>query len=215
MNDKELFDKWSKNYNENVKASESDGKYPFAAYEEILNKMVEISESTQGNRVLELGIGTGKLSKKLYDLGYKITGVDFSEEMLEKAEKLIPNGNFINWDFQEEFPKEIRESEFDIVLFSYSIHHLSYNKQYELIKSLFEIMTYNGRIIIGDVMAENKEELENLKDIEKDLWDSDVFYPIFSEIKSEFKDRFTSYYPLSYCSGVIVVRKMKNLMCTF
>lgn len=215
MNDKKLFDKWSNDYDKEVKLSEAEDKYPFAAYEKILNKMVEISESTQGNRVLELGIGTGKLSKKLYDLGYEITGVDFSEEMLNKAKKLIPNGKFINWNFKDKLPKEILDSEYDIVLFSYSIHHLDYDSQYELIKSLFEVMTYNGRIIIGDVMAKNKDELDKLSELEKELWDDNEFYPVFSEIRSEFKDRFTSYYPLSYCSGVIVIRKMKNLMCTF
>jgi ubiquinone/menaquinone biosynthesis C-methylase UbiE len=34
---------------------------------------------------LDIGFGTGVLTKKLYDAGYEIYGVDFSDKMLEIA----------------------------------------------------------------------------------------------------------------------------------
>ncbi len=50
----------------------------------------EVEELLEGRRkILEIGIGTGLLAKPLVEMGYLVTGVDFSRGMLEKAEKRL------------------------------------------------------------------------------------------------------------------------------
>lgn len=43
------------------------------------------SHVPSNKHVLELGVGTGLLAQKMTDLGYDVTGVDFSEEMIDIA----------------------------------------------------------------------------------------------------------------------------------
>ena len=60
------FDKWSDNYDEDVK---DEKRYPFAVYDDIIE---EIINQTEGEKILDLGVGTGNVSKILYDKGYKL-----------------------------------------------------------------------------------------------------------------------------------------------
>jgi SAM-dependent methyltransferase len=45
-----------------------------------------------GGQILEVGVGTGLLAKKLIDLGYAVTGVDHTRAMLDKARALLGAG---------------------------------------------------------------------------------------------------------------------------
>lgn len=45
--------------------------------------------------ILELACGTGVVAKELMTKGYRVTGLDISEEMLQKAKKNLPKGTLI------------------------------------------------------------------------------------------------------------------------
>ena len=83
------FDKWSETYDEDIKDEKT---YPFAGYSDIVE---EIINQAEGEKILDLGVGTGNISKILYDKGYKITGLDFSTEMINKAKEKMPDVEFI------------------------------------------------------------------------------------------------------------------------
>lgn len=51
-----------------------------------------------GSRILDLGCGTGHLSVRLSERGYKITGLDISEDMLAFARRKLPEAEFIRAD---------------------------------------------------------------------------------------------------------------------
>jgi len=46
---------------------------------------------TSGSQVLEVGCGTGRLMREVFDKGYKVDGVDASGPMLEEA----PEGKYL------------------------------------------------------------------------------------------------------------------------
>jgi ubiquinone/menaquinone biosynthesis C-methylase UbiE len=72
-----------------------------------------------GLTVLDAGCGTGYLSKKLYDQGARVTGIDFSERMIEIAQALHPD-----MDFRVDSCSELRrldEEHFDLVIANYVI----------------------------------------------------------------------------------------------
>jgi len=46
-------------------------------------------------RVLEVGCGTGNLTKHLNDMGFKVVGVDNSEDMVRVARRKLPDVEFL------------------------------------------------------------------------------------------------------------------------
>jgi SAM-dependent methyltransferase len=70
-----------------------------------------------GRTVLDAGCGTGYLSKKLHDRGARVTGIDFSERMIEIARAHNPD-----IDFRVDSCAELRtldDEHFDLVFANY------------------------------------------------------------------------------------------------
>src|SRR5579864_5226151 len=53
-----------------------------------------ISEHATGTRALDFGCGTGRSTRFLHKLGFDVTGVDISEDMLRIARALEPAGDY-------------------------------------------------------------------------------------------------------------------------
>src|SRR5438093_2026909 len=71
----------------------------------------------KGRTVLDAGCGTGYLSKKLCDQGAHVTGIDFSERMIEIARAHHPD-----IDFRVDSCAELRtltDASFDLVIANY------------------------------------------------------------------------------------------------
>jgi SAM-dependent methyltransferase len=103
-----------------------------------------------GNPILDLGCGTGRITIPLGLKGYNITGLDFSETMLEeakfKAELQNLNINFIRGDFRN----FSIDSKFELILMTFnSICHLyDFNSIVSCFKSVINHLTPSGRFII-------------------------------------------------------------------
>ena len=68
--------------------------------EHIFPVLKDIASETlpDGARVLDLCCGTGQLARVLAEEGYRVTGIDGSDEMLRHAKINTPNAEFINGD---------------------------------------------------------------------------------------------------------------------
>lgn len=205
---KKLFNEWAYTYNDSILRSEQDQTYPFYGYGLIQRYIHDIIHPDESANILEMGIGTGMMTKSLYNQNRSITGVDFSEEMIKKAKEIMPNNQYINSDFFQAVPL-LSGRQFDYILFSYSIHHLKPTKQKELLQSLSNYLTNDGVIIIGDVMTENKHEMMTLMNNYKESWDEDEYYPIFEEFTSSYlKNNYVlEYKKMTFCSGIITLTK--------
>ena len=52
-----------------------------------------IGNAINDKKIMEIGCGTGEISKRLADCGYEVCGIDISEEMLKIAGTKYPNLN--------------------------------------------------------------------------------------------------------------------------
>jgi len=190
---KDLFDRWAKGYNKSVLKSEKEGSYPFAGYSEVKYSIINIISNQHKAKVLEMGVGTGEITKSLYDLGYEITGVDLSSKRIEIAKSKMKNATFILADFSSAL-NEI-SNKFDFIVFSYSIHHLSYNDQIELLINLNNYLNEDGVIIIGDVSRFTIEDMNQLQSKYAAIWDDEEYYPIFKKYQLS---RLIDIYKLRY-----------------
>ena len=70
-----------------------------AWWQEGVNKWV--SFLNHGDRVLDIGCGSGTKALYLIQKGLRVVGVDFSEKMIELAKKKVPDGEFLALDLKD------------------------------------------------------------------------------------------------------------------
>ncbi len=74
---------------------------PYDKWGKYIIKLLRENGITEGN-VVELGCGTGKITRRLRNVGFNMTGIDISEEMLEIATQGDTQGiTYVNMDMRD------------------------------------------------------------------------------------------------------------------
>ena len=208
MLDDKGFDLWADGYDKSVQLSEEDNEYPFAGYKDVLGTIYNIVHRKEKAKILDIGFGTGVLTKKLYDDGYEIYGIDFSQRMIAIAKEKMPLAKLFQYDFFKGLPKELENIQFDYIINTYAMHHLEDEDKIKLINKLEEYISRDGRIIIGDVAFQTRELLEQCKAKYENYWDDEEIYFVFNELKEFFPKEDISFTTISHCAGIIQLRKL-------
>lgn len=108
----------------------------------------------QGSRILDLGCGSGEKSKYLTDKGYKVTGIDFSENLIAIAKRensaaelesnLQPNFEIFDIYELEKYPKT-----FDAVFAQASLLHIPKNIIREVLEKIKDKINPGGLLYIA------------------------------------------------------------------
>lgn len=97
--------------------------------------------------VLDLGCGAGvPVTKFLVDSGFSVTGVDFSESMLNLATKNVPEATFMKKNMME---LDFTDNSFDGLTACYSIIHVPREKHVTLFQTFHRILKPNGVLLIS------------------------------------------------------------------
>lgn len=202
MLDNKGFDLWADDYDKSVNLSEQDNDYPFAGYRDVLNTIYNQIRVKNEAKILDIGFGTGVLTKRLYDDGYEIWGIDFSEKMIEISREKMPEAKLIQYDFSKGIPDELVDENFDFIISTYALHHLNETEKVKFLTKLLDLLNNKGMILIGDIAFETRKMHDKCKsDCGEDNWDDEEFYLVFDEIEKSFKEvEFTQ---ISHCAGVL------------
>ena len=139
MNNQEAYNVWSQNY-DTVENKTRD--IEASAFREILSKI-------NFTNVLEIGCGTGKNTEWLVTKAQSIIGIDFSDEMLNKAKSKIKSFNveFQFADIRKEW--NFKENSFDLVTCSLVLEHIqNINFIFEQAK---KVLIKGGIFFIGEL----------------------------------------------------------------
>lgn len=205
MRDEKGFDLWSGEYNESVR--ESLHAYPFDGYNDVLDTIYRTVPVKKRNRILDVGIGTGMLTRRFYQDGAEIYGIDFSEKMLEQARESMPGAVFVKWDFRLGLPPEFKGKMFNAIVSTYALHHLNDNAKVGLIAELKQLLAPGGMLLIGDVAFENAEKREKCREENADAWDNDEFYLTADTLLRQLKEKDipAQYRQISSCAGMLKI----------
>lgn len=204
MDDK-AFDLWAASYEKNVIQSDQKGEYPFAGYQQLMSSLMDLVQRQGGSRLLDLGLGTGLLAKQLYDLGYAITGIDFSEKMLTLAREKMPQARLVQHDLSLGLPSILTEASFDIILSTYALHHLKDQDKANLIRNLVPLLSPGGVIMIGDIAFPSWKDLEACRAGTSE-WDDEEYYWVMEEMGPLLSDHQVSFQVISHCAGILLIR---------
>jgi putative AdoMet-dependent methyltransferase len=150
----ELFETWANSYDESVGGQDEQYREVFAGYEVILNTVVNKS----GNVVLEFGVGTGNLTKKLLDAGKTVYGIEPSAPMREKAfEKLGEHVSIQDGDFLQ-FP--VPQEPIDTIVSTYAFHHLTDEEKAQAIANYGKLLHKGGKIVFADTAFADEEAFQ-------------------------------------------------------
>lgn len=205
MLDNKGFDLWSDGYDKSVGMSDEDSTYPFAGYKQILNEIYKRVLTDKCDTVLDIGFGTGTLTSQLYRQGCHIWGQDFSEKMLELAKAKMPGAEIYQGDFSQGLVPELKRNQYDAVIATYSLHHLTDGQKIEFIKGILPLLRDGGWLFIGDVAFETRADLERQRAAIGEEWDDEEFYFIADELARSFpKMEFEKF---SFCAGLFSLKK--------
>lgn len=149
-----------------------------------------LDEEVKGRKILDVGAGTGKVTKYLSEKGMDLTSIDLNERLIKKASEKgikILNENMLNID---------KFSKFDTIInIGNALPHLNDKKEiYEFLEKSYKQLNISGKIIIQIInfvkFIKNKNEnnfLGNLPLIENENVKFERAYYINEENNIIFK----------------------------
>jgi ubiquinone/menaquinone biosynthesis C-methylase UbiE len=93
-------------------------------YHRLLNKpaLLSLMPTLKGLNVLDAGCGTGWFTEYFANQGATITGLDISEQMVERTKTRVPSATVVRANLAE--PLKLEQDSFDLVLSSLALHYL-------------------------------------------------------------------------------------------
>ncbi|MGM9987811.1 MAG: class I SAM-dependent DNA methyltransferase [Bacillaceae bacterium] len=153
----ELFNQWAPAYDDFVLGKDEQYKEVFENYGNILE---EVANRSYGH-VLEFGVGTGNLTKKLIQHGVSVTGIEPAKEMRKIAtEKIGEKIRLQDGDFFH-FPTD---QQIDCIVSTYAFHHLTDMEKEEAVSMYTQLLPPRGKIIFADTMFETVDYYLQLKE---------------------------------------------------
>ena len=189
------------------RTSEDYAKYRDIYPQEFYQKIIDRGLCSEGQKVLDLGTGTGVLPRNMYRYGAKWTGTDISPEQIEQAKRLAEAGNmaidFLTVPAEDlDFPKE----SFDVITacqcFWYFDHVRVMPKLAEMLKPGGKLLVlYMAWLPYEDRIAGASEDLvlkyspswSGAGETRHPIWIPDVAYDYFEMEDHEEYDLMVSF----------------------
>lgn len=197
------FNDWAGRYDETIhRMKHQDGIYQ--SYDKLLDTVAKNCPTNQKTPpcLLDIGIGTGNLSKKLLATGAAVIGVDQSREMLAVAKNKFPQvkvrlGDFMNLPFDN--------GTFDGIASTYAFHHLNEQEKEIALDEMIRVLKPHGSIVIGDMMFESETEKQRLM--------ADMTPAQIEEVNDEFYGIISHLAAFVSKRGMRLVKKQIDAIC--
>lgn len=104
----------------------------------------------KGSTILEIGCGTGIITKSIVKLAQKVISIDISENNIHIAKQYVKSSkvDFLRFDILNEEINKLDKFKFDAILLADVIEHIPKNKHKQLFNSLNRLLKTGGRILL-------------------------------------------------------------------
>ena len=119
---------------------------PFGGEDRFRGRVIEALQLSPGDRVLELGVGTGAMTRRLLDAGAYVTGIDLAEPMLARARRRAPEADLRKADILSFRPGPT----FDQVLLAFVLHEMNPIVRRGALATAVRALKPGGRLVVLD-----------------------------------------------------------------
>lgn len=171
----DIFETWAQSYDASVYGHDEQYRDVFNGYDTILNTVVEKS----GRVVLEFGVGTGNLTKKLLEAGKTVYGIEPSAPMRELAMEKLEGVSIQDGDFLQ-FP--LPPESIDTIVSTYAFHHLTDEEKEQAISKYGKLLNKGGKIVFADTAFVDRKTHEQMMNEAK----AKGFHDLAEDLKREY-----------------------------
>lgn len=111
-----------------------------------MSRALELLNPKKGEKILDLGVGTGDLAYEISKSGAKVTGIDYSKSAIETAKKKF--GNYLNILEMDASKLDFPDSYFDKVISIDLIEHIYPDKLKKVFSEVKRVTRKNGKFIV-------------------------------------------------------------------
>jgi ubiquinone/menaquinone biosynthesis C-methylase UbiE len=118
----------------------------------VYDELVRHSQARQGDRVLDLGTGTGYLLQRaalVVGPGGHVTGIDPGAEMVRVACRRVPENSDVQIARAEDLP--FGDATFDLVISTLAFHHIPRAGRPLALAEAHRVLTPGGRLFLADL----------------------------------------------------------------
>ena len=161
----------------------------YERYDDVLHAVVDVAAVCPGMKVLDLGCGTGNLTRLCLDREPSlVAALDPSARMLEKARAKMGSDPRVQFgrvaDPFGSIPYD--DGAFDVVVSSYAYHHVAHRLRRGTVAEMMRVLRPGGIWALGDLVFES-EEAEQAFLAEFDFMEEEYF-PRLDHMRSIFQD---------------------------
>ena len=136
-----------------------------------------------GKEVLDLGIGQGTDSIPLAELGFNVTGVDYSIKCLEICKNNCNKLNLVHSDIRF---FNIEKNKYDLIKSRCVLHFLHKNDIYDIIKNIKNNLKSDGLVYISVFSLEDPSFNFKCNNPDFDTLENNVFHKISDDTYSSY-----------------------------
>ena len=120
--------------------------------------LIQLSPGIE-KRIVDLGCGSGRLSRLFAEAGHRVTGVDNSEEQIKLAKKSSAGIKAGSLEFSVGTMEatKLPDASFEVALLSQSLHHAANPR--DVLREAHRLCVPGGRILILDLLAHEEDWL--------------------------------------------------------
>ena len=105
-----------------------------------------------GDRLLDVGCGTGAASRSAASVAASVVGIDLSPEMIRQAQQLAEGFANVHFEIADSEHLPFEDGAFTAVLCSNSFHH--YPDPAQAVREMARVLAPGGRLVIGDACSD-------------------------------------------------------------
>ncbi|HDQ16711.1 MAG TPA: class I SAM-dependent methyltransferase [Candidatus Vogelbacteria bacterium] len=152
-----------------------------STYQELGDKIIDELDIERGDKILDLGSGTGNIALKAKKKGAEVIGIDSSPEGVKIHKEKMPDSEIILGDITEKLPFE--GGFFDKIYSSNVIYTIPEEKRKFVFDELYRIIKPGGIIVISNPKIGFKPLAIYLDHVKKEIKERGFFLTFIKGLK--------------------------------